>query len=80
MRQRCVANLDNVHVVLKSALRERIGSLGANRHSEVKRALGYALDWAELKVVWAGEQRVRCVKESTVAQRMSTSSRRSSSS
>lgn len=51
MRQRCVANLDNVHVILKSALRERTGSLAPNRHREIKRALGYALDWSELKVV-----------------------------
>ena len=51
MRQRCVANLDNVHVVLASALRERAGALAPKRHREVKRALGYALDWAELKVL-----------------------------
>ena len=51
MRQRCVANLDNVHVVLASAVRERAGALAPKRHREIKRALGYALDWAELKVL-----------------------------
>ena len=44
-----VANLDNVHVVARSALASRIGALSASRVGEVKRALGYALDWAELK-------------------------------
>ena len=46
-----VANLDNVHVVPKSLLGELIGVLARDRRSEVKRALGYALDWAELKVI-----------------------------
>jgi mRNA interferase MazF len=46
-----VANLDNVHVVPKVALRERIGMLQVDRHREVERALGYALDWPELKVI-----------------------------
>lgn len=50
MRQRCVANLDNVHVILKSALRERAGAVAPGRQQEIKRALGYALDWAELKI------------------------------
>jgi mRNA interferase MazF len=44
-----VANLDNVHVVARSDLRSRIGGLSAGRVGEVKRALGYALDWPELK-------------------------------
>jgi mRNA interferase MazF len=47
----CVVNFDNIHVVPKSSLGERIGSLTAGRHREVKRALGYALDWPELKVL-----------------------------
>jgi len=51
MRERCVANLDNVHVILAGALRERAGALAPRRHREIKRALGYALDWAELKVL-----------------------------
>ena len=44
-----VANLDNVHVVDKRRLTKWIGALRARRVSELKRALGYALDWPELK-------------------------------
>lgn len=51
MRKLCVINFDNIHVILKAALRERAGTLGPSRHREIKRALGYALDWAELKVL-----------------------------
>ncbi len=47
--RRSVANLDNVHVVALSDLASRIGTLSASRVSELKRALGYALDWPELK-------------------------------
>jgi mRNA interferase MazF len=46
-----VANLDNIHVVPKASLGARIGSLATHRQREVKRALGYALDWPELKVL-----------------------------
>jgi mRNA interferase MazF len=46
-----VINLDNVHVVAKALLGDRIGSLTSSREREVKRALGYALDWPELKVL-----------------------------
>ena len=46
-----VANLDNVHVVAKPRLGDLIGTLGIGRHREVKRALGYALDWPELKIL-----------------------------
>lgn len=46
-----VANFDNIHVVPKRLLASRIGALSAEREREVKRALGYALDWAELKVL-----------------------------
>lgn len=49
--KRCVANLDNLHVILKTALRQRAGALAPKRHRELKRALGYALDWEELKVL-----------------------------
>lgn len=49
LSQRSVANLDNVHVVALGDLASRIGILSASRVSEVKRALGYALDWPELK-------------------------------
>ena len=44
----CVANLDNVRTISKSALTKRAGMLGPDRHSEVKRALGFALGWHEL--------------------------------
>jgi mRNA interferase MazF len=47
--RRSVANLDNVHVVALADLTSRIGTLSAPRVSELKRALGYALDWSELK-------------------------------
>jgi len=46
-----VANLDNLHVVAKALLSGQIGALASNREREVKRALGYALDWPELKVL-----------------------------
>ncbi len=46
-----VANLDNLHVVAKRHLTSRVGVLSAAREQEVKRALGYALDWAELKTL-----------------------------
>jgi mRNA interferase MazF len=46
-----VANMDNLHVIPKSLLDDRIGVVGAGRESEIKRALGYALDWSELKVI-----------------------------
>lgn len=47
---RCVANLDNVRAVPKSALKERAGRLGPQRVQELKQALGYALGWIELTV------------------------------
>ena len=46
-----VVNLDNVHVVPKGLLGDRIGALTPDRQQEVKRALGYALDWPELKLL-----------------------------
>ena len=45
-----VVNLDNVHVVAKALLGDRLGSL-SSREAEIKRALGYALDWPELKLL-----------------------------
>lgn len=51
LAQDSVANLDNTHVVPKVCLGELIGKLAPRRHHEVKRALGYALDWPELKVL-----------------------------
>ena len=47
----CVANLDRVHVVHASCLRGLAGALPPRRQREVKRALGYALGWSELKVL-----------------------------
>lgn len=49
LSRRSVANLDNMHVVARSALASRIGALPASRVGELKRALGYVLDWPELK-------------------------------
>lgn len=49
LTQASVVNLDNIHVVAKAVLGERIGRLASGRFREVKRALGYALDWEELK-------------------------------
>jgi mRNA interferase MazF len=46
-----VVNLDNVHVIAKARLGERLGVLPATREREVKRALGYALAWPELKLL-----------------------------
>jgi len=51
VRDRSVVNLDKVHVVAKTVLSDRIGALSPTRTREAKRALGYALDWPELKVV-----------------------------
>lgn len=47
----CVANLDNVRLVAKEWLGERIGTLPATRQAHVKRALGHALGWDELKAL-----------------------------
>ncbi len=49
LARRSVANLDNVHVVARADLASKIGTLPASREGEVKRAMGYALDWPELK-------------------------------
>jgi mRNA interferase MazF len=49
LRHRSVANFDNVHVVAKQRLVSRIGALKPGRAAEVKRALGFSLDWPELK-------------------------------
>lgn len=45
----CVANFDNVHSVSRDRLIVRAGRLSPARVSAAKRALGYALDWPELK-------------------------------
>jgi mRNA interferase MazF len=46
-----VVNLDNVHIIPTTVLGDRLGGLASSRVREVKRALGYALDWPELKVL-----------------------------
>jgi mRNA interferase MazF len=46
-----VVNFDNVHVVARSLLGGLVGVLARSREPEVKRGLGYALDWPELKVL-----------------------------
>lgn len=46
-----VVNLDNIHVIPKAFLDQQVGSVASLRHREIKRALGYALDWPELKVL-----------------------------
>ena len=51
LRQRSVANFDNVHVLAKARLRTRIGILKPGRIDVVKRALGFSLDWPELKEI-----------------------------
>jgi len=40
-----------LHVVPTACLGRRIGIVAPAREREVKRALGYALGWAELKIV-----------------------------
>jgi mRNA interferase MazF len=51
LQRASVANMDNVHTVPKAYLKGLIGTLGAGREREVKRALGYTLGWAELKTL-----------------------------
>ena len=49
LTRRSVANCDNFHAVPKARLGERLGALPPTRIPEVKRALGFALGWSELK-------------------------------
>ena len=51
LRHAAVVNLDNLHVVPTACLGDRIGVVAPSREREVKRALGHALGWAELKVL-----------------------------
>ena len=51
LRRSSVVNLDNLHVVPTACLGNRIGVLPPHRERDVKRALGHALSWAELKVL-----------------------------
>jgi mRNA interferase MazF len=51
LRQSSVANLDGVRLLDARLIGPRIGQLPVRRQREVKRALGYALDWPELKLL-----------------------------
>jgi len=51
LSQPSVVNFDNIHVIPKALLGAKLGSLSVRRHADCKRALGYALDWPELKVL-----------------------------
>jgi mRNA interferase MazF len=51
LRRPSVANMDNVHVVPREVIGERIGTLSSGRERDVKRAFGYALGWEELKLL-----------------------------
>lgn len=51
LARKSVVSLDNVHVIPKSVTGGHLGYLAGERHWEVKRALGYALEWPELKVL-----------------------------
>ena len=51
LSRRSAVNLDNLHVVPTSILGDRLGRLSSQRAREIKRALGYALDCAELKIL-----------------------------
>ena len=44
----CAANFDNLRTVARSSLVKVAGTVAPRRHTEVKRALGYALAWPEL--------------------------------
>jgi len=46
-----VVNLDNIHVIPKKSLEHRLGHIDSTRIREIKRALGYVLDWSELKTL-----------------------------
>lgn len=48
MPKPCVVNLDNLRTISKIHLLEKISKLPPHRVQEVKRAVGYALDWEEL--------------------------------
>lgn len=48
MSKPCVVNCDNLRTISKVHLQERIARLPAGRVPELKRALGYALEWEEL--------------------------------
>jgi mRNA interferase MazF len=46
-----VARFDSLQTVPKRTLHDRIGVVAPRRVREIKRALGFALDWPELTVI-----------------------------
>ncbi len=46
--RRCVANFDNMRLVPRGRLSERIGALHPGREVELKRAVGRVFGWPEL--------------------------------
>jgi mRNA interferase MazF len=46
-----VVNMDALRRIEGRFLGDRLGEIAPARHPELKRALGYALDWAELKTL-----------------------------
>jgi mRNA-degrading endonuclease toxin of MazEF toxin-antitoxin module len=48
LRERCVANFDNLRTVQRRELAAPIGAVSPRREAEIKRALGHALGWPEL--------------------------------
>lgn len=51
LAQTSVVNLDNLHVIPKAFIGQLLGEIAYGRRREIKRALGYVLDWPELKVL-----------------------------
>lgn len=48
MPKPCVVNCDNLRIISKVDLVERISRIPERRIREVKRAVGYAMAWEEL--------------------------------
>jgi mRNA interferase MazF len=48
MPKPCVVNCDNLRTISKTHLVKRISEIAPRRVHEVKRAIGYALEWEEL--------------------------------
>jgi mRNA interferase MazF len=50
LTKHCVVNCDNLRTIAKSRLVKRLGALNPSRHREVKRAVGHAFGWEELRI------------------------------
>jgi mRNA-degrading endonuclease toxin of MazEF toxin-antitoxin module len=46
-----VTNMEKLHFIPKSVLADPIGVVGRDGEAEIQSALGYALDWPELKMI-----------------------------